>query len=71
MKKYFFVFFMIMIANTALFAQKSAKPKIQHSQKIATKPLPKPSAAPGERLVEITTDFGVMVAKLYNNFNGY
>lgn len=57
---------MIMIANTALFAQKSAKPKIQHSQKIATKPLPKPSAAPGERLVEITTDFGVMVAKLYN-----
>lgn len=57
---------MIMIANTALFAQKSAKPTIQHSQKIATKPLPKPSAAPGERLVEITTDFGVMVAKLYN-----
>ena len=57
---------MIMMANAALFAQKTAKPKIQHAQKFASKPFPKPSAAPGERLVEITTNFGVMVAKLYN-----
>jgi peptidyl-prolyl cis-trans isomerase B (cyclophilin B) len=57
---------MIIMANTVLFAQKTAKPKIQHAQKILSKPLPKPSAAPGERLVEITTDFGIMVAKLYN-----
>ncbi len=57
---------MIAMASSALFAQKSVKPKIQHTQKYISKPLPKPVAAPGERLVEITTDFGTMVAKLYN-----
>lgn len=35
------------------------------AKKVATKPL-KISPTPKEQLVEITTDFGVMVAKLYN-----
>ncbi len=66
MKKYLFLLLSLILGSEASMAQKKASPKIQHTQKYVPKPIPKPTALKDERLVEITTDLGVMVAKLYN-----
>ncbi len=66
MKKYLLFLLMLFMVTQTLMAQKKATPKVQHSQKYAPRPIPKPTASKDERLVEITTDLGVMVAKLYN-----
>ncbi len=66
MKKYSLLLLLLCLGLQPLMAQKKATPKVQHTQKYVPRPIPKPTAAKDERLVEITTDFGTMVAKLYN-----
>jgi len=60
---------LLLIGSLTVNAQQTKKPTTTAKKPVATKPATKPSAAPAskERLVELTTDFGKMVLKLYDS----
>ncbi len=66
MKRFLLLF--IVFGSLASSAQ-TKKPTTPAKKPTATKPAPKPKTAPvsKERLVELTTDFGTMVLKLYDS----
>lgn len=64
MKKLFFAASLLFTIN--LFAQKATKKTIAPAVKAISKEA-SPKNNSGETIVEITTDFGVMKARLYNN----
>lgn len=70
--RYFFAFLIGALLSAQTIAQVkkntpvTAKPATATVKKTATTPALKPATAEKETLVEITTDYGIMVAKLYN-----
>lgn len=62
------LFLLILLSSLATYAQQK-KPTTPVNKPVATKPVVKPKSAPvsKERMVELTTDYGTMVLKLYDS----